>query len=233
MLFSKAAISSVTVARPSFAASMACSLSETARSMVFFLSSAMSSCLPQYSFLCSSSSCSFFKTSTMLSIILTTFSKPPLPRAFLLESASTRRSRPARSCGRDTRTAARKEAMACSRCAAAPEETWRKLALALGRVFLKRSSASSSLMTLIVSASATSSSERVFDLSSHSAVFVAQLSFKFPRNFWSSARAASVSLRSSFMLTICTPSSPICLVLLSTDAVSATTSFFLAAISSS
>merc|ERR1719510_2827627 len=84
-------------------------------------------------------------------------------------------------------------------------------ALALGKVFLKRSKASSSLRTLIVSANATNSSARVLDLSSHSAVFVAQLFSRFAKNSLSAISAASVSVKSSFISTISMPSSPICL----------------------
>mmetsp|Transcript_102391 Transcript_102391/g.320147 ORF Transcript_102391/g.320147 Transcript_102391/m.320147 type:complete len:259 (-) Transcript_102391:252-1028(-) len=230
---SSAAISEVSVVRPSFAASMAVSSSDTARSRAFFLSSLVSSCLAQYSFLCSSSACSFFSASTMPSIILITLSKPPLLMAFLPLSASTMKSRLARSRGRAAPSALRSEPRARERSADMLEATWTKLALVLGSVFLKSSRASSSFRTLMVSARATNSSARVFDRSSHSAVFVSQLPFSSARNFVSSAREACVSERSDFMFTICTPSSPICVVLLSMDAVSAAVSFVLAAISSS
>mmetsp|Transcript_72899 Transcript_72899/g.193638 ORF Transcript_72899/g.193638 Transcript_72899/m.193638 type:complete len:259 (-) Transcript_72899:112-888(-) len=230
---SNAAISEARVAMPSLAAAMAPSSSETVRSKDFFLSSLKSNCSLQYSFLWSSSSCSVLSTSTMPSIILMTLSKPPLPAAFRLVKANTRRSRPVRSCGLRAPAAVRKAAKACWRLAVLPAATWTKLALALGNVFLNSSIASSSFNTLIVSASATSSSALVFFRSSHSAAFVAQLFSKPARNFLSSARAASVSERSSFMFTIATPNSPICFVLDSMDPVSATTSFVLAAMSSS
>jgi len=112
-------------------------------------------------------------------------------------------------------------------------DSWTKLALGPGKVFLNRSRASSSFSTLIVSASATSSSERVFDRSSHSEVFVEQLFCRFCRKSLSALRAAWVSDKSSFACTMETPNTPICLVFASTVASSAPTSLFLAATSSS
>merc|ERR1719362_2750995 len=108
-----------------------------------------------------------------------------------------------------------------------------KLALALGKVFLNRSKASSSFRTLIVSAKATNSSARVFDRSSHSAVFVAQLFSKFAMNSLSAIKAASVSVMSSFISTISMPSSPMRFNFFSISAVKASTSAFFAAIKSS
>mmetsp|Transcript_55652 Transcript_55652/g.165486 ORF Transcript_55652/g.165486 Transcript_55652/m.165486 type:complete len:234 (+) Transcript_55652:832-1533(+) len=232
MPFSKAAISSVRVAMLSFAVAMACSESETARSMPFFLSSARSSWVVQYSFLWMSSSCSFFRTATMLSIILMTLSKPPRFKDFLPASVRAIRSMPVRSMWPAAVRATRMAVIAWVRKAVALVRTCTKLALALGRVFLNSSSASSSLRTLMVSASATSSSARTFLRSSHSAVFVLQLSSRLPRNSWSLASAAWVSDRSSFICTICTPNSPMATVFVSMEAVSALTSFVFAAISS-
>merc|ERR1740123_1199177 len=87
-----------------------------------------------------------------------------------------------------------------------------ELELELGRVFLKSSNASSSFRTLIVSAKAASSSARVFERASHSEVLVAQLFDKSAKKALSSARVACVSSRSFCILTIATPSSPICFV---------------------
>mmetsp|Transcript_50329 Transcript_50329/g.109355 ORF Transcript_50329/g.109355 Transcript_50329/m.109355 type:complete len:214 (-) Transcript_50329:376-1017(-) len=77
-----------------------------------------------------------------------------------------------------------------------------------GSVFLKTSRASSSLRILIVSERATSSSPRVVFTTAYSSSLVLQSDARFARNFWSSMRDASVSVRSSFMCTISTLSSP-------------------------
>merc|ERR1719321_860946 len=61
---------------PSLSAAMAVSRSAIVFSSSFFLSSAVSNCVAQYSFFSSSSTCSFFRVSTISSIILITFSKP-------------------------------------------------------------------------------------------------------------------------------------------------------------
>mmetsp|Transcript_21020 Transcript_21020/g.68075 ORF Transcript_21020/g.68075 Transcript_21020/m.68075 type:complete len:201 (-) Transcript_21020:315-917(-) len=108
-----------------------------------------------------------------------------------------------------------------------------KLVPVLGNAFLKRSKASSSLRTLMVSAKATSSSARVLDRISHSCVLVPQLLSSSFRNFLSSEYVAEVSERSSFNCTMATPSSPICVVFASTVAVKAWTSFVFAAIKAS
>mmetsp|Transcript_67736 Transcript_67736/g.191972 ORF Transcript_67736/g.191972 Transcript_67736/m.191972 type:complete len:240 (-) Transcript_67736:841-1560(-) len=204
---SSVAISSERVAIPSSAAAIEWSSFATVRSRAFFLSSEMSSCLPQYSFLLSSSCCSLFRLATMSSIIFMTLSKPPLLRAFFPDSASARRSSCARSRRPKAPCALRMAARARERIANLLVRTCTKLALALGSVFLKSSSASSSLSSLIVSARATSSSERVFDRSSHSADFVAQPLLSSARKFLSSSRDSSVSVRSSFICTTFTPSS--------------------------
>mmetsp|Transcript_1590 Transcript_1590/g.5014 ORF Transcript_1590/g.5014 Transcript_1590/m.5014 type:complete len:242 (-) Transcript_1590:677-1402(-) len=211
---------------------MADSSSETVRSRAFFLSSARSNCVPQYSFLCSSSTCSFLSASTISSIIEMTFSKPPCWRAFLPLSANTNRSNSVLCwCLGDFR-AVRRAAMAFERRADAVNSTCTKLA-ELGSVFLNSSSASSSLRTLIVSASATSSSALVLERSSHSLSFLSQLASRFARNFLSSARVSSVSERSSFFCTSPTLTSPICSDFVSIDCVRATSSLVLAAVSSS
>merc|ERR1719223_1134303 len=101
-----------------------------------------------------------------------------------------------------------------------------RLALPLGSVFLKRSRASSSFKTLMVSARATNASARIFDLSSHSLVFVAHPFSNSAKNFLSAARAFAVSSTSSFMSTISMPVSPISFNLASMEAASASTSSF-------
>mmetsp|Transcript_13074 Transcript_13074/g.38123 ORF Transcript_13074/g.38123 Transcript_13074/m.38123 type:complete len:233 (+) Transcript_13074:811-1509(+) len=229
MPFSRVPISSARAASASVAVAAAFSSPDRLRSRAFFLSSAMSNCLAQYSFLCSSSSCSFCSTSTMLSHILMTLSNPPRLRAFLLLSASTRKSRPAR-WSAPARCRAARSATRAFAGTVVLVRTCTKLAPVLGSVFLNSSRASSSFSSLMVSARATSSSERVLERSSHSLSLVAQLFSSSAKNFWSSRRAASVSERSSFICTIWTPSSPICLVLASTEALSAATSLAFAAI---
>mmetsp|Transcript_64506 Transcript_64506/g.165988 ORF Transcript_64506/g.165988 Transcript_64506/m.165988 type:complete len:227 (-) Transcript_64506:771-1451(-) len=223
---SRAAISSVSVLIASFALSMAVSSSATLRSKTFFLSSALSNWELQYSTLWSSSSCSCLRVATISPIILITFSKP----IFLLRRASEMKSRRAAS-GR-LRTAFRR-ARAFARNAALLARICTKLEEALGSVFLKRSSASSSLSTLMVSARATSSSARVFLISSHSAVFVSQLFCRPSLNFVSSPSASCVSTRSFSMPEISTPRSPTRVISVSIWACSVATSFFFAAISAS
>mmetsp|Transcript_40003 Transcript_40003/g.103550 ORF Transcript_40003/g.103550 Transcript_40003/m.103550 type:complete len:207 (+) Transcript_40003:344-964(+) len=172
---SKAAISWMSVSMPCLAFSMAVPASATVRSKAFFLSSAVSNCAAQYSCLCASSSCSCFSMATMSSHILMTLSKPPAERARLPLRVRASRS----SCGRSWASALlrmkRIMPRARARCTEALTLTCTRLAPALGKVFLKRSSASSSFSTLMVSARATSSSARVLERSSHSAVFVLQL----------------------------------------------------------
>mmetsp|Transcript_52869 Transcript_52869/g.112860 ORF Transcript_52869/g.112860 Transcript_52869/m.112860 type:complete len:207 (-) Transcript_52869:932-1552(-) len=170
---SRAFSSSPRAARPSSAEAMAASSSEMARSKALSLSSVMSNCVLQYSFLLSSSTCSFLSISTMSSHILMTFSKPlvePLP---LRERA--RRSKEVR-CSRGTCLWATRMALrAAVLWLLVAEVSCIRLVSGEGRVFLKRSSASSSLRTLMVSLRATSSSARNFCRSSHSLAFVPQL----------------------------------------------------------
>mmetsp|Transcript_21886 Transcript_21886/g.69081 ORF Transcript_21886/g.69081 Transcript_21886/m.69081 type:complete len:205 (+) Transcript_21886:688-1302(+) len=161
-------ISSANVEMSSLAVAIAASSSETLRSRSFFLSSVASNCAAQYSFFELSSSCSFFSTTTMLSIIPRIFSKPPRPVAFLPASATAKRSSPARSPTPAPRRALRTSASARLRRASALAPTCTRAALALGSVFLKRSKASSSFRMLMVSRIADSSSLRVFTRSSYS-----------------------------------------------------------------
>mmetsp|Transcript_44563 Transcript_44563/g.111968 ORF Transcript_44563/g.111968 Transcript_44563/m.111968 type:complete len:261 (-) Transcript_44563:366-1148(-) len=232
---SRAAISSASEAIASLATATSLSSCDITRSKPFFLSSARSNCSEQYSFLCSSSNCSFLSTSTISSIILMTLSKPPWVRALFPTSAKVRKSRLARSWLRAALRAPRIASSARARSleAAVDDDTCTRLAPAPGRVFLKRSSASSSLRTLMVSARATSSSALVFLRSSHSAVFVLQLFPSSSLNFRSAANASCVSARSAFICAIATPISPIASVFDSMSVVSASTSFFLAAMSAS
>mmetsp|Transcript_11792 Transcript_11792/g.35279 ORF Transcript_11792/g.35279 Transcript_11792/m.35279 type:complete len:290 (-) Transcript_11792:437-1306(-) len=222
-----AAISSVSVAMSSFAFSMLVSLSEIARDRDFFLSSARSNCSRQYSFLWSSLACSAFRVAIISSTMAMTFSKP----IFLPLRASAMRSRRTR-CGPFAPCAFSSAARARARRAPAVVRTSTKLEAALGSVFLKSSSASSSFRSLIVSASALSSSPRVFTRASHSFFFFAQLSSRLARNSLSAASASWVSLRSPFICTRATPSSPTFSIFVSMAAVSTVTSFFFAAMSS-
>mmetsp|Transcript_105865 Transcript_105865/g.287351 ORF Transcript_105865/g.287351 Transcript_105865/m.287351 type:complete len:227 (-) Transcript_105865:763-1443(-) len=219
-------MSSWAAAMPSWALAMAVSASEMSRSNPFFLSSASSNCLPQYSFLLSSSTCSRFRVATIPSIIAITFAKP----IFLPLSASMMTSRSALLLGR---AAFRRRSRARARTAADLRSTCTSAALGEGRVFLNSSRASSSLRILMVSAIATSSSWRVLLRASHSASFVAQPCSSSFSTAWSSSSCASVSERSFFSSTIETPSSPDRWVFDSICAVRASTSFFLADMSSS
>mmetsp|Transcript_81432 Transcript_81432/g.205760 ORF Transcript_81432/g.205760 Transcript_81432/m.205760 type:complete len:214 (+) Transcript_81432:1056-1697(+) len=162
-----------------------------------------------------------------------TLSKPPWLMDFLPTSVSMSKLRPDRSFGNAALWALRTAWSARARTAEVVAVICTRLALAPGSVRLNKSSASSSLSTLMVSARATSSSARVLDRSSHSAVFVLQLVASSLRNSLSSAKAAWESERSSFSCTMLTPSSPICTVFASTVSVSAATSFFFAAMSPS
>mmetsp|Transcript_69507 Transcript_69507/g.184485 ORF Transcript_69507/g.184485 Transcript_69507/m.184485 type:complete len:229 (-) Transcript_69507:790-1476(-) len=221
-------MSSWAAAMPSWALAMAVSASEMSRSNPFFLSSASSNCLPQYSFLLSSSTCSRFRVATIPSIIAITFSKPiflplsaysmnaimELPPLALVAACS-------------------KMALARDRTVAALMRISRKLALLDGNVFLNSSSASSSLSSLMVSARANSSCWRTLQRASHSAVFVLQPVSSSARNFLSSARDSVVSPRSFFISAIITPSSPFFWSLSSIILVRALISSVLAATSSS
>mmetsp|Transcript_99460 Transcript_99460/g.319161 ORF Transcript_99460/g.319161 Transcript_99460/m.319161 type:complete len:271 (+) Transcript_99460:77-889(+) len=227
-------MSSVKVPMASLTSSMAISASETVRSKPFFLSSAVSIWPLQYSFFWASSWCSRLRIETMLSINLSTLSKPPLPAAFLPEMAIIKRSRAERSFAPAWRLKPWMIFRAWSRILAAPVAVCRKLALlALGIVCLKRSRASSSLSTLMVSAKATCSSARVLERTSHSFCLESQPVSNSLKNSWSASKAAWVSERSSFICTMLMPNSPICLVLVSMEAVRADTSLFFAAIISS
>mmetsp|Transcript_54959 Transcript_54959/g.141704 ORF Transcript_54959/g.141704 Transcript_54959/m.141704 type:complete len:235 (-) Transcript_54959:546-1250(-) len=226
-------MSSVKVPMASLTSSMAISASETVRSKPFFLSSAVSIWPLQYSFFCASSWCSRLRTSTMLSIILSTLSKPPLPAALLPEMAIIKRSRAECSFAPAWRLNPWMIFRAWSRLLAAPVAVCKKLALlALGIVFLKRSRASSSLSTLMVSAMATISSPRVLVRSSQSAPFVEQPFSSSARNFWSAMRDSSASVSSFLSWAIATPRSPTFCDLVSIALVRANSSFFLAAMSS-
>mmetsp|Transcript_13306 Transcript_13306/g.36006 ORF Transcript_13306/g.36006 Transcript_13306/m.36006 type:complete len:264 (+) Transcript_13306:900-1691(+) len=223
----RAAISSANVAIPALQLSLLWLASSSAFSAAFFLSSAASNSTAQYSFFVSSSTCSFCNISTMSSISLSTF----VNSTFLPDSAKAMRSILAR-----CRSAACRRALLTADCALrrmAFELTWictKLLALADGRVFLKSSSASSSLRVLIVSEIASSSSLRVFCLSAHSADLVEQPFSSSFANAWSSVRESAVSAKSAFISTTATLSSPIFLVLDSMEDVSASSSLFLATI---
>mmetsp|Transcript_44451 Transcript_44451/g.73914 ORF Transcript_44451/g.73914 Transcript_44451/m.73914 type:complete len:321 (+) Transcript_44451:703-1665(+) len=196
-------------------------------SRLFFLSSAPSNWDSQYSFLWSSSSCSSVRSFTISSIIFTTLSK----FTFLPCSANAMKS----SCDLwpgEWRHASVIMANACSRCFALLTVTWTK-ELAPGSVFLNISSASSSLRILIVSASATCSSARIFMFASYSSFFVPQFASRSAKNLESSAKAFCVSLRSCFICTISTPNSPTRTVFVSIAPVRLLISFVFAAINAS
>mmetsp|Transcript_25628 Transcript_25628/g.65129 ORF Transcript_25628/g.65129 Transcript_25628/m.65129 type:complete len:227 (+) Transcript_25628:347-1027(+) len=223
---SSALISSTRVTRRPSISSMDFEESATDCSSSFFLSSDWSNWVPQYSFLLSSPTCSVFKLATISSIMVITFSKPAdLPR-----SARRMRSRAGLfMCLLAVRTNAKARAL----CETPLTCTCTKLELAPGKVFLKRSRASSSLRTLIVSARATNSSLRVILIASHSEVLVPQLDFNSSWNFWSAESAFFVSSMSLAISEVSTPRRPMCSISLSSCTCRVPTSFFLAAMSAS
>mmetsp|Transcript_3321 Transcript_3321/g.8986 ORF Transcript_3321/g.8986 Transcript_3321/m.8986 type:complete len:200 (+) Transcript_3321:871-1470(+) len=162
----------------------------------------------------------------MLSIILTTLEKS----TFRPMSASSRKRTSTPLSLARPRPALRRSASARRLVCCAP--VCSMLALALARVFLKRSSASSSFRILIVSWMAFSSSPRVLTRSSKSPVLLPQSFSSSPRNFLSSMSEASVSVRSSFMCTISILSSPARAVFFSMDSPSELVSLVLAPTSS-
>mmetsp|Transcript_105793 Transcript_105793/g.257020 ORF Transcript_105793/g.257020 Transcript_105793/m.257020 type:complete len:212 (+) Transcript_105793:840-1475(+) len=203
MPFSSAATSSVRVAMLPSASSMALPKSETANSSSFFSSSFLSSSDSQYAFFLSSLACSWPSNSTMLSIMVRTLSK----LTFFPWSASTKKSR------RGSASILRCRLLAMSACNAC-RRTSLPLALVcrsegLGSVFLKSSRESSSLRILMVSARATSSSERVFCTTSHSAFFFSQFLSRSAKNFLSSSNDFVVSSKSSFKASISKPVCPL------------------------
>mmetsp|Transcript_14841 Transcript_14841/g.39594 ORF Transcript_14841/g.39594 Transcript_14841/m.39594 type:complete len:223 (+) Transcript_14841:790-1458(+) len=197
MPFRRALISSARVAMLSSVSSIAFSRSLSLMSSTFFSSSAVSSSFSQYAFFASSEACSSPSSATMLSIILRTLSKLLAPPRSAREMSATRGS------WLLTLSRAFKAAVCTSLLV-----TCSCISVGVGRVFLKSSKASSSLRILMVSARARSSSVRVFERSSHSAVFVSQPFSSSAKNFLSASRAFAVSSKSSFMLTISTASSP-------------------------
>merc|ERR1712008_251873 len=148
----------------SLAFSIAVSRSEIECSNPFFLSSAKSNSFPQYSFFESSSACSTLSVATISSIILMTFSNP----IFFPCNA------------RDNNSNCAFLGLFCMTCSSSVNALARKFRAdtsicmkleALGKVFLKSSSASSSFSTLMVSAKAANSSARVLTITSHSFFF--------------------------------------------------------------
>mmetsp|Transcript_76938 Transcript_76938/g.193507 ORF Transcript_76938/g.193507 Transcript_76938/m.193507 type:complete len:212 (-) Transcript_76938:481-1116(-) len=109
----------------------------------------------------------------------------------------------------------------------------KKLAMALGKVFLKISRASSSLRILMVSAKATISCARIFFSSSWTAALDAQFFSKSFKKALSSNKASEESPRSFFIDAISTPSRPTRSSFSSMAFDNAPTSFFLAFMRSS
>mmetsp|Transcript_73644 Transcript_73644/g.213332 ORF Transcript_73644/g.213332 Transcript_73644/m.213332 type:complete len:230 (+) Transcript_73644:848-1537(+) len=213
----------------SFASSMTVSTSAIERSRPFILSSAASSSCAQYSFFSSSSACSFFNVATSSSTSLITFSNP----AFLPCKASAIKSNWCLLlCGARARASV-KIAFAWARMDEAVTRNCKKLAPGLGKVALKRSSASSSLSNLIVSASATVSCARILFSSSWTLALESQFFSMSARNALSCSKASTVSPRSFFIVEICTPNSADLWSFPSMDFDTAATSFSLEAISPS
>mmetsp|Transcript_6315 Transcript_6315/g.14456 ORF Transcript_6315/g.14456 Transcript_6315/m.14456 type:complete len:209 (+) Transcript_6315:638-1264(+) len=196
----RSAISVVHSAMAPLSSSIAVVDTSIERSSSFAVSSDLSSSASQYFFFWSSPACSAFRFVIISSISLITFSKP----CALPCSASITRSRaepPRRGEPRST---------ASARARSARELSWicTRLAEGAGNVFLNNSRASSALRTLMVSASASSSSARTLHRASHSAVLVAQPFCSSARYFLSSARVSFVSSRSLLSSATSTLSSP-------------------------
>mmetsp|Transcript_9868 Transcript_9868/g.29162 ORF Transcript_9868/g.29162 Transcript_9868/m.29162 type:complete len:433 (+) Transcript_9868:117-1415(+) len=218
-------ISSSSWAMAAFRSSTEASRSPAVRERPLTLSSVVSICLLQYSRLPSSSTCSCFSSETMSSIILMTLEKSTF---WPLRANATKRasgpSEPARPEAADAfcsiwsarRVACRAPALSCTK-------------LGLGSAFLKRSRASSLFRMAMVSRIATSSSPRSFTRSSRSACLPSQSWFRSFRNFWSSISAASLLLRSFFICTTSSCSSPTRAVFFSMEAPSVFTSLSFAA----
>mmetsp|Transcript_25323 Transcript_25323/g.80494 ORF Transcript_25323/g.80494 Transcript_25323/m.80494 type:complete len:429 (-) Transcript_25323:188-1474(-) len=195
------AMSSASAAMDPFASSMAVSRSTACWLRALCSSSDLSSSASQKAFFSSSAFCSLPSRATMSSIILTTLSKEPvLPR-----KARAMRLRRASLCPYFAR--ADLITISVRRFTSALVTLVCRNA-GLGNVLLKSSRASSSFKILMVSASATSSSARVLERSSHSACLVLQPVSRSARYFLSSRRALEVSSKSAFMASICTPTCP-------------------------
>mmetsp|Transcript_74187 Transcript_74187/g.208264 ORF Transcript_74187/g.208264 Transcript_74187/m.208264 type:complete len:293 (-) Transcript_74187:685-1563(-) len=214
----RAPIAARTSCKASFVSEMNVRTSLTLRSATFNSSSVLSISLLQNSFLSSSVCCSFFKSVTRASTLARTWSKPffwprrassrkTMRRSFLLAFFST--------------------ALAFFFADLPESSTCKKLAGGwfLASVFLKRSSASSSLNILTVSASATFSSANVLPKSCHSAFFCSHAALSCARNFLSSAKPSVVSSSSLATVAFCTASSPARPVFSSMAAVAAAISF--------
>mmetsp|Transcript_90277 Transcript_90277/g.255294 ORF Transcript_90277/g.255294 Transcript_90277/m.255294 type:complete len:225 (-) Transcript_90277:812-1486(-) len=215
----RSAISWVQVAIAALRSSMAVLETSIPRSSSFFWSSDLSSSVSQYSFLLSSSACSFLRFTIISSISLMTFSKP----AVLPCMASSTRSISGPRLG-----AERSSRSAWARSVASPCWTCTKLDEAEGSVFLNSSSASSAFKASMVSDSATSSSARTLQRASHSAVFVAHPFSSSARNFSSCAFDSAVSSLSFFISAMDTASSPLLWSFVSIALVRALTSSVLA-----
>mmetsp|Transcript_81865 Transcript_81865/g.162571 ORF Transcript_81865/g.162571 Transcript_81865/m.162571 type:complete len:256 (+) Transcript_81865:646-1413(+) len=223
MPFCKTATSSFNLAIPSSAAEIAVSSLSIFPSSSFLESSEVSNCRSQYSFLASSSFCSCSRVATISSIIFRTLSID----IFLPWSANAMKSRSMLPWGQASRDAR----MRLNACFFEAPLICTKLGL--WSVFLKRSSDSSSLRSLIVSAMATSSSDRIWLRASHSCVLEPHPASKSARNFWSSRSASSVSVRSFFMCTMLTARFPFRVIFASIALLSANTSFSLAVFNAS
>mmetsp|Transcript_102993 Transcript_102993/g.296582 ORF Transcript_102993/g.296582 Transcript_102993/m.296582 type:complete len:231 (-) Transcript_102993:568-1260(-) len=219
-------ISSARVATRSLVSAIIVSRSSTERSSSLCLSSAMSSCWPQYSCLCRSSACSCSNVAMSSSIIFRTLSKPILrPRR-----AKEMKSKRSRLMPRGMRELAFASiSRACARMEAEVTCICTKLAVGLGSVFLKSSSASSSFKILIVSDRATTSWARTCFSSSWTLALESQFFSRSAATALSCSRVAAVSPRSFFMLAISTPTSATRASFVSIDCDNAATSFFLEA----
>mmetsp|Transcript_99490 Transcript_99490/g.319253 ORF Transcript_99490/g.319253 Transcript_99490/m.319253 type:complete len:263 (+) Transcript_99490:916-1704(+) len=195
-------------------------------SSAFCLSSYSSSCASQYCFFDSSPDCSAFKFRIISSIMVMTLPKP----GALPCRASAMRSSSGLLC---ILAAAWISARARAFCEATVTCTCMKLALEPGSVFLKRSRASSSLRTLMVSERATNSSARVILMASHSPDLVLQLVSSSARKVSSTARASLVSSMSFANSATSMPSRPMRSISTSICPCRVATSFFFAAIRAS
>mmetsp|Transcript_19773 Transcript_19773/g.57361 ORF Transcript_19773/g.57361 Transcript_19773/m.57361 type:complete len:356 (+) Transcript_19773:187-1254(+) len=199
MLATRALMSSVSASTVPLASSMALERSATSAPRAFFSSSALSSSAAQNAFLSSSAACSLPSRATISSIMWETLSKDPLRP---LSAMATRASLGSTWLALAGCSAAR------ARPLSSPEETSICSRLELGRAFLKRSRASSSLSMRMAAATAASSWDLIWDRFSHSDFRFKHDDVTSAKNFLSCASDSLVSSRSALVDAISTPTSP-------------------------
>merc|ERR1719389_1363069 len=186
---------------------MSAVLVSIADSVADFSSSALARSASQNSFCESSSACSFFRTATIPSICSSTFEKSPF-----FDERLYSRSESCAACAPPFLSRAETMLRASSATESVDFFCRKPIAPPIcssDRVFLKRSSASSSLSTLIASLIAATSSERVCWRSAHSFFFAAHWDARFARKAFVSFISAVVSSTSSAVVVTSTASSPL------------------------